>query len=67
LIEALGLQAQDIIERAQSADSKERLRIECSRAAEIGLPGAPCLVAADGEVFWGNDRLEEGLEWAAAQ
>ncbi|MGO9768709.1 MAG: 2-hydroxychromene-2-carboxylate isomerase [Roseiarcus sp.] len=67
LIEALGVQAQDIIERAQSAESKERLRIECARAAEIGLPGAPCLVAADGEVFWGNDRLEEGLEWAVEQ
>jgi 2-hydroxychromene-2-carboxylate isomerase len=27
--------------------------------------GAPCLVTADGEVFWGNDRLEQGLDWAA--
>ena len=33
--------------------------------AEIGIFGAPCLVTEDGEVFWGNDRLEQGLDWAA--
>jgi 2-hydroxychromene-2-carboxylate isomerase len=64
LVEALGLDAGDVLERAQSADNKERLKAECARAAEIGLPGAPCLVTSDGEVFWGNDRLEVGLEWA---
>jgi len=63
LIEALGLDANETLERAQSAANKERLKAECARAAEIGLPGAPCLVTSDGEVFWGNDRLEEGLEW----
>lgn len=64
LIESLRLDVRDVLERAQSDDNKERLKAECSRAAEIGLPGAPCLVTSDGEVFWGNDRLEEGLEWA---
>jgi len=24
----------------------------------------PCIFLADGEIFWGNDRLEEGLDWA---
>lgn len=64
LIEALNLNTGDVLNRAQSGDNKERLKAECARAAEIGLPGAPCLVTEDGEVFWGNDRLEEGLEWA---
>ncbi|MFZ3182323.1 MAG: DsbA family protein [Methylocystis silviterrae] len=64
LIEALGLDAGDVLNRAQSADNKERLRIQNERATELGLPGAPCLVTSDGEAFWGNDRLEEGLEWA---
>jgi 2-hydroxychromene-2-carboxylate isomerase len=63
IIEALGFDSNETLERAQSADNKERLRAECARAADLGLPGAPCLVASDGEVFWGNDRLEEGLEW----
>jgi len=49
---------------AQEEANKERLKAECALARTIGLPGAPCLVAADGEVFWGNDRLEQGLDWA---
>lgn len=57
LIEALGLDASGVIERAQSADNKERLRTQTQRAIEIGLPGAPCLATSEGEVFWGNDRL----------
>ena len=52
-------------ERAESDANKARLKAECARAAEIGVIGAPCLVTADGEVFWGNDRLEQGLDWAA--
>lgn len=51
-------------ERAGSAANKAQLKAETARAAEIGVIGAPCLVAADGEVFWGNDRLEQGLDWA---
>jgi 2-hydroxychromene-2-carboxylate isomerase len=52
-------------ERAESEANKALLKAECARAAEIGVMGAPCLVTADGEVFWGNDRLEQGLGWAA--
>jgi 2-hydroxychromene-2-carboxylate isomerase len=52
-------------ERAGSEANKARLKAECARAAEIGIVGAPCLVTEDGEVFWGNDRLEQGLDWAA--
>jgi 2-hydroxychromene-2-carboxylate isomerase len=52
--------------RAESEDNKALLRAETARAAAIGVIGAPCLVTGDGEVLWGNDRLDEGLEWAAA-
>jgi len=64
LVAALGLDANALIERALSPANKERLKQDSARAAELGLPGAPCLVTADNEVFWGNDRLEEGLDWA---
>ncbi len=50
--------------RAQDGANKARLKAECALAKGLGLPGAPCLVAADGEIFWGNDRLEQGLDWA---
>ena len=54
-------------ERAESDANKAALKAECSRAAEIGIVGAPSIVTADGEVFWGNDRLEQALDWAAGR
>ncbi len=62
----IGVEPEAALARAQGGANKERLRAECARAASLGLPGAPCLVAEDGEVFWGNDRLEQGLDWAVA-
>jgi 2-hydroxychromene-2-carboxylate isomerase len=55
------------LERANGEANKALLKVECARAREIGIVGAPSLVAADGEVFWGNDRLEQGLDWAATR
>ena len=55
----------DVLERAESDANKALLKAECARAAEIGIVGAPSIVTGDGEVFWGNDRLEQGLDWAA--
>jgi 2-hydroxychromene-2-carboxylate isomerase len=43
------------------------LKAETDRAAGLGVIGAPSLVTQDKEVFWGNDRLEQGLDWAAGQ
>ena len=60
----IGVEPEGALARAQYGANKERLKAECARARDIGLPGAPCLVAEDGEVFWGNDRLEQGLDWA---
>jgi 2-hydroxychromene-2-carboxylate isomerase len=32
-----------------------------------GIFGAPTFFAEDGEMFWGNDRLEQALDWAVTQ
>ena len=34
-------------------------------AATKGIFGAPTFVTSDGEIFWGDDRLEQALAWAA--
>jgi 2-hydroxychromene-2-carboxylate isomerase len=65
LLAACGVDPAAAFERAESAANKALLKAECARATEIGVVGAPCLVTEDGEVFWGNDRLEQGLDWAA--
>jgi 2-hydroxychromene-2-carboxylate isomerase len=55
---------QRFIERAAAVDVKERLRAETAMAQEIGIFGAPAFVTGDGELFWGNDRLETAVAWS---
>jgi 2-hydroxychromene-2-carboxylate isomerase len=64
LLDKVGEDSASVLERALSAANKEALKTESARAADLGLPGAPCCVTGDGEVFWGNDRIEEALDWA---
>ncbi len=67
LLAACGADPAATLERAESDANKALLKAECARAAEIGIVGAPSIVTSDGEVFWGNDRLEQGLDWAAGR
>ena len=67
LLGDLGLDPETALARAQSEANKARLKAECALAAGIGIFGAPSLVTQDGELFWGDDRLEQGLDWAAAR
>jgi len=57
---------EDILARAESPENKLALRQQTEKAGEIGLFGAPSFVTPDGELFWGNDRLEDALEWVRA-
>ena len=43
---------------------KDRLREATGRAGALGIRGVPSVVVA-GEVFWGDDRLEQAVEAAA--
>jgi 2-hydroxychromene-2-carboxylate isomerase len=43
---------------------KDKLRANTEEALKLGIFGAPNFVPADGELFWGNDRLEQALAWA---
>ena len=49
---------------AQTDGNKQRLRQQTDEAQRLGIFGAPTFVAGDGELFWGNDRLERALQWA---
>jgi 2-hydroxychromene-2-carboxylate isomerase len=60
----LKVDAQATLEAAQSDDVKLRLRSEVETAQQLGVFGAPSFTTADGELFWGNDRLEQALVWA---
>jgi 2-hydroxychromene-2-carboxylate isomerase len=58
---------QPALAAAQSDEIKMRLRSETEAAQELGLFGAPSFSTSDGELFWGNDRLEQALRWAKMQ
>jgi 2-hydroxychromene-2-carboxylate isomerase len=60
----LGEDAEAVLARAESPENKAALKAACEEAKALGLPGAPCCVTG-GEIFWGNDRLEQAVEWAA--
>ena len=63
MLQSIGADPEATLTRAESFENKERLKAECVVAKSLCLPGAPCLVTSDGEVFWGNDRIEQALEW----
>ncbi len=64
ILGTLGVAAEPVLTAAQSEANKTRLRAETAEAQRLGLFGAPTFVTADGELFWGNDRLEQALRWA---
>ncbi|MDG4606282.1 MAG: 2-hydroxychromene-2-carboxylate isomerase [Candidatus Contendobacter sp.] len=59
----LGLPADEIIELAQSEQNKLRLRENTESAQALGIFGAPTFFVR-GEMFWGNDRLDDALDFA---
>ena len=63
VLKDLSLDADMLIERAKTEAAKEALRRQVDRARNLGLFGAPTFFVGD-EMFWGNDRLEDALEWA---
>ncbi len=65
IIHSLGRDSAATLARAQSDDIKQSLRAATEDAQRHGIFGAPSFIAA-GELFWGNDRLEQALAFATA-
>jgi 2-hydroxychromene-2-carboxylate isomerase len=53
-----------IVEAASTNEIKQKLRLQSNRAIKLGVFGAPTLICGDGELFWGDDRLEHAVRWA---
>lgn len=54
----------EALEAANSEPVKARLKDHGVQAKARGIFGSPSFITADGELFWGNDRLEQALAWA---
>jgi 2-hydroxychromene-2-carboxylate isomerase len=62
VLEALRLEAPLWIARAGEDATKQRLRARTDEALQRGIFGAPDFVV-DGELFFGQDRLDDALAW----
>jgi 2-hydroxychromene-2-carboxylate isomerase len=65
-LKAAGTEPNPALAAARSEDVKSRLKAETELAKSLGIFGAPSFVAPDGEMFWGDDRLEQALGWAVS-
>ena len=64
ILTGLDLPAHDILVQAQSEPVKTRLREQTEEAQSRGIFGAPTFLVG-AEMFWGNDRLDDALQFAA--
>jgi 2-hydroxychromene-2-carboxylate isomerase len=63
VLRPLGQDVEAVIAEAKSPAIAKAYAEETAVALKLGIFGSPSFVA-DGEVFWGDDRLEEALAWA---
>jgi len=61
ILQKLGHDPAVVLARAGEQTVKDQLRANTEEAQRLGIFGAPGFVLADGELFWGNDRLEQAL------
>ena len=64
VLRLIGQDAEAVLQQAQADAIKSALRAQTEEAPQLGIFGAPSFATADGELFWGNDRLEAAIEWA---
>ena len=59
----IGQNPKQVLEAAEGDQIVQALAEETEQAMALGIFGSPSFVV-DGEVFWGDDRLEDALDWA---
>ncbi len=63
ILKSLAIDGQKAFAQAASPEIKQTLRTNTETAIKKQIFGAPTFVTADGELFWGNDRLEQAVAW----
>ncbi|WP_375688117.1 2-hydroxychromene-2-carboxylate isomerase [Pseudooceanicola sp. LIPI14-2-Ac024] len=63
---AAGQSVDRVLQAAGGEAISARYAARTQEARDRGIFGAPSFVCEDGELFWGDDRLEEAVAWAQA-
>jgi 2-hydroxychromene-2-carboxylate isomerase len=64
ILSELKVDPEETLAAAQTREIKDKLRAQTAEAQRLDIFGAPTFIAPDGEMFWGNDRLESAIAWA---
>lgn len=62
-LERLAPDPQALLAQAGADAARAALRAQTDEARRLGIFGGPSFIV-DGELFWGDDRLEDALAWA---
>ena len=62
VLAALGKDVEAVIALASSPSTAAKLAAETDAARALGIFGSPTF-NVDGEIFWGDDRLEDAVDW----
>ncbi len=63
ILKKLQLDSQSIIEMSTTEPAKQALKHNGLHAEQLRIFGAPSFIV-NGELFWGNDRLQDALDWS---
>jgi 2-hydroxychromene-2-carboxylate isomerase len=63
IVDGAGADGRRLVELAQTPEVKTQLRANTTEAQRLGIFGAPDFVVG-GELFFGQDRLEDAIAWA---
>lgn len=64
ILSKIGVNPEAAVEAANTQEIKDRLKAQTEEAISLGIFGAPSFTVGS-ELFWGNDRLEQAVAWAA--
>jgi hypothetical protein len=64
-VRAIMIEIEQVITRANSAAIQQQVDEETNAARMLGIFGSPTFVVGQ-EIFWGDDRLEDALNWVGS-
>jgi 2-hydroxychromene-2-carboxylate isomerase len=66
VLAGLGVDAERVLAHADSDEIRKLYGEQTDAARMLGIFGSPTLVVGS-ELFWGDDRMEDAMDWLEAQ
>ena len=60
-----GKERGDVVSRADGREVRDKYAAETELARSLGVFGSPTFVYGN-EIFWGDDRLEDAVDWCTS-